>query len=142
VPGPPRGVRRRLAVALGGVAGACARWAVLAVAPTAPRFPWPVLVVNVVGCALVGWIVARADDGATHPVRADLLRDAGAIGFCGGFTTFSTFALQVARLVDDGRAATAAAYATASILLGVAAVLAGAAAARRGHAGPPLQAPS
>jgi fluoride exporter len=137
-----RGARRLFVVALGGVAGATARWGVLALAPAAPRFPWPVLAVNVVGCALVGWLVARADDDRTHPDRAALLRDGGAIGFCGGFTTYSTFAVQVARLGDDGRATTAVTYVAASVALGVAAVVAGAWAARRGRLGPPLRAPS
>jgi fluoride exporter len=131
--------RRLLSVAAGGVVGAGGRWAVLAALPDAPRFPWPVLAVNVVGCALVGYLLAIAD---RRPGAGAFLRDAGAIGFCGGFTTFSTFALQVARLGDDGRWATAAAYVVASVALGVAAVVGGAVVARRGRLGPPLAAPS
>jgi fluoride exporter len=139
VPVPRWDPRRLLVIAAGGVLGAGARWAVLAALPDSARFPWPVLVVNVVGCALVGFLLALADD---RPGAGLLLRDGGAIGFCGGFTTFSTFAVQVARLGDDGRGATAAAYVVASIALGVAAVVVGAALARRGRLGPPLAAPS
>jgi fluoride exporter len=131
--------RRLLVIAAGGVVGAGARWAVLAALPDAPGFPWPVLAVNVVGCWLVGIVIALADERVR---AAPLLRDGGAIGFCGGFTTFSTFAVQVARLADDDRGATAAAYVVASVALGVTAVVAGAAVARRGRTGPPLTAPS
>ena len=131
--------RRLLTVAAGGVVGAGARWAVLAALPDSPRFPWPVLAVNVIGCALVGFVLALADD---RPGASPVLRDGGAIGFCGGFTTFSTFAVQVARLADHDRWMTAATYVVASVALGGAAVLAGAVAARRGRTGPPLTAPS
>jgi CrcB protein len=115
---------------------------VLQIAPAATRFPWPVLAVNVAGCLLVGVLLAIAEDARTPDARSALLRDVGAIGFCGGFTTFSTFAVEVARLLDDGRTATATAYVAGSVALGVAAVVAGAAAARRGRGGPPLVGPS
>lgn len=104
--------RQAAAIAGGGALGASARWAVLALLPATTGFPWPVLLVNVVGSALLG--VVLAEEWA-HPRARLLLHDAGGIGFCGGFTTFSTFALDVARLARDGRGGLAATYVLASV---------------------------
>ncbi len=53
------------------------------------------------------------------------LRPFGAVGFCGGFTTFSTLAVEVDQRVQHGRAGLAAAYLAVSLVLGLAAALAG-----------------
>ena len=52
------------------------------------------------------------------------------VGVCGGFTTFSSFALETGDLLQSGRTAAALLYAAASLILGVAAVFAGEAAVR------------
>ena len=118
------------AVAVGGALGATCRW--LAVeAGGHPRFPWPVLIVNVVGSLALG-VVLAAESG--HPLARVALHDLGAIGFCGGLTTFSTFAVEVVDLIDDGDGAVAAAYVAASVVGTMVAVLAGAALLRRGRA--------
>ena len=57
-------------------------------------FPWSVLVINLIGCALLGWFVAR-------PLRTDEVQQAMTVGFCGGLTTFSTFAVELAELRTD-----------------------------------------
>jgi fluoride exporter len=103
-------------------------------------FPWPVFLLNVVGSAILG--AALAEDLA-HP-RADvLLRDGIGIGFCGGLTTFSTFAVEVVDLSRDGRTGLAATYLVASVVVAIAAALAGAAAFRRVRAlSLPLEGPS
>ncbi len=81
--------RTAVVIALGGVLGATVRWAV-ALPGENTTFPWWTLIVNLLGCALLGAVVARVDDP---------LRRAGlATGFCGGLTTFSTFAVEVAEL--------------------------------------------
>jgi CrcB protein len=66
-----------------------------------------------------------------HPSARLVLHDAGAIGFCGGLTTFSTFAVEVVDLTRAGDGTTAAVYAVTSVVAAVAGVLAGAAALRR-----------
>jgi CrcB protein len=119
--------RRLIAVALGGVAGAGLRWAVLT-SVEAGRFPWPVFALNVAGSVFLGILLAGE---WTHPRRRLVLHDAGGIGFCGGLTTFSTFSVEVVNLARDGDAATAATYATASVVAAIAGVAAGAAALRR-----------
>ena len=64
-------------------------------------FPWGTLLVNVSGCLVIGALAAlTADDGsiAGHAGARELL----AVGFCGGYTTFSSFSLQTLNLVRDG----------------------------------------
>ena len=98
-------------VGIGGAAGALARWGIVS-QWAGNGFPWATLVVNVVGCALLGVIVSR-------PVSIDLKRLLGT-GFCGGLTTFSTFAVEIVQLLDQGSPGTAAAYVVASVATGLA----------------------
>ena len=121
------GRRRVLTIAVGGAAGAGLRWAVLtSVEPG--RFPWPVLAVNAIGSVLLGVLLAEQ---STHPQGRLLLHDGGAIGFCGGLTTFSTFAVEVVNLARAGDVALAALYAAVSLVGAVAGVLCGAGGMRR-----------
>ena len=89
-----------LAVAVGGALGALARWlvgeGVLAVAPSTTGFPWSTLLVNVVGCALIG-LLAPLVVGARPWVAGFLVT-----GFLGGFTTYSAFAEETFLLLDRG----------------------------------------
>ncbi len=106
-----------LLVGAGGGAGAALRYAV-AVA-LAGRLPFWVatLTVNVVGGFVLGALFAKAPSGRVYAF--------GGTGFCGGFTTFSTFSLDVARLWAAGQKTTAAGYAAASLTLSIAALVAG-----------------
>ena len=88
-------------VAAGGVVGASLRWLVLALAADESQ-DLVTLVLNVVGAALLGGLVALR---AAKP-RPALSNDTFALlgtGFCGALTTFSAFALSVARLLDTGQ---------------------------------------
>lgn len=126
MPGGWRG-KRIVAIAAGGVAGAALRWAVVA-RLGAGQFPWRVLAVNVAGSLLLGVLLAEE---WSHPSLRLGLHDAGAIGFCGGLTTFSTFAFEVVDLIRHGAVVAAAAYGAASVAGTLAAAVAGAAAFRR-----------
>ncbi len=97
-------------VGVGGAVGALLRWAV-ADAWTATDFPWPTLVVNVVGCGLLALFTS---DGFTQKAKRLL-----AAGFCGGLTTFSTLSVEVVQLLDANRPATAVAYIASSVALGL-----------------------
>lgn len=116
------------AVALGGAIGACARYGAGLVWPTAPTaFPWTTLLVNVLGCAVIGvFLTVVAELRSVHP----LLRPFFGTGVLGGFTTFSTYMLDIQRLVAGGRAATALAYLAGTALAALLAVWTGAALAR------------
>ena len=84
-----------------------------------PAFPIGTLVVNVLGCFIIGVFagITRAEGGIlVHPV----IRQAVMIGFLGGFTTFSSFGLQTISLLNDGEWR----YATLNIVLSVALCLA------------------
>ncbi|MEU7576032.1 fluoride efflux transporter CrcB [Streptomyces sp. NPDC041068] len=110
------------AVALGGGIGASARYAASLLWPgVAGGFPWTTLVVNAVGCAAIGVLmvlVAEARTARAHP----LLRPFLGTGVLGGFTTFSTYAVDIERLVSAGRARTGLVYLALTLLTALAAV--------------------
>lgn len=103
-----------LAVAAGGALGALGRYAVVAhiVPVTANRFPWGTLIVNVLGCFLVGVIyVATVEKGLLSPEWRLLLMT----GFLGAFTTFSAFALEALHLWQYGQPLSAVIYIVLSV---------------------------
>lgn len=107
-------------VALGGATGACARYGASQLWPTeAGGFPWTTLVVNVIGCAVIGvFMVVISEVWAAHR----LVRPFFGTGVLGGFTTFSTYAVDIQRLVDGGRARSGLAYLGLTLLAALAAV--------------------
>src|SRR3954463_13718444 len=90
--GPVPGATPYLAAAAGGVLGALARWGIGAALPhDAGSWPWATLLVNVTGCALIGVLLAvLLARFPAHP----WLRPFLATGVLGGYTTFSTFAVD------------------------------------------------
>jgi CrcB protein len=117
------------AVALGGGTGAAARYGVSLIWPTASGgFPWTTLWVNVAGCAVIGvFMVVITDVWAAHR----LVRPFFGTGVLGGFTTFSTYAVDIEKLVEGGRARTGLAYLGTTLLAALAAVWLAVALARR-----------
>lgn len=113
-----------LAVAIGGAVGAVARYKTIGwVAQAAgPGFPWGTAAVNVVGCFLMGVL---AEVGAQRQVLTPELRALLAVGVLGGFTTFSSFALDVATLWNRGDLLPAGAYIAASTALSILALFVG-----------------
>ncbi|NBM20841.1 fluoride efflux transporter CrcB [Streptomyces sp. GC420] len=116
-------------VAAGGVLGASARYAATLAWPAgAGSFPWAVFTVNAVGCALIGVLmVLVAEVRSARP----LVRPFLGTGVLGGFTTFSAYAADVARLLDGERAVTAMTYAAGTLVTALGAVWAGASVTRR-----------
>ena len=104
------------AVALGGAAGATIRWAVLD-ATGGATFPWPVLLVNLVGCGVLGLLI-----GLEVPRSTRLLLGAG---LCGGLTTFSTFSVEAAQMLRADDTTLAVAYILCSVVGGLIAIVAG-----------------
>lgn len=116
-------------VALGGALGATARYAIALRWPAQPDgFPWATFWTNVVGCAVIGvFMVVITDVWAAHR----LVRPFFGTGVLGGFTTFSTYAVDIRRLVDHGRPALGLAYLAATLLAALTAVWLASTAARR-----------
>ncbi|WEB40466.1 fluoride efflux transporter CrcB [Streptomyces yunnanensis] len=107
-------------VAVGGALGATARYAAGLLWPTSDAaFPWTTLVVNVVGCALMGILMVLITEVWT---AHRLLRPFLGTGILGGFTTFSTYAVDVERLVAAGRLPLALAYLAGTLLAALSAV--------------------
>lgn len=110
-----------LLVALGGGAGAAARFGVSQALAGRDGFPWATFAINVVGSLLLG-ILMGAFPSAEEAWRVRALL---AVGFCGGFTTFSTFSYETLVLFQRGSPATALAYAGGSVVMGLAAAWVG-----------------
>jgi CrcB protein len=117
------------AVWAGGAVGAVARAALTTSGVGAPPgFPWLTLAINVLGAALLGYLVTRLQERLPlSSYRRPLL----GTGFCGAFTTFSTVQVELLGLLDAGRWALAGAYVAASVGLGLLAVHLTTAAVRR-----------
>jgi fluoride exporter len=117
-----------LLAALGGALGALARWAIAETLPSSPGgWPWATLLVNLTGCLLLGALFAVLTARAPEPSWARPFLGAGVLG---GYTTYSTFAVEVVDLADGGAAVLAAGYVLFSVVGGVAAVVLGAVAVR------------
>jgi CrcB protein len=116
-----------LAVGIGGAAGAVSRYAATGWIQSLSGgfFPWGTLAVNVVGSLTLGFALVWLQ--AT--VSSAELRELVTIGFLGSFTTFSTFSYETVAMVRDGEWWRAGGYAAGSVVLGVLAVVVGAAAA-------------
>ena len=106
-----------LAVFVGGAFGALARWALGAALPfDGHGWPWATFTANVVGTALLGYFVTRLQERlAPSTYRRPLL----GTGVCGALTTFSTFQVELIKLGRNGELGTAAAYAGASLAVGL-----------------------
>jgi fluoride exporter len=119
-----------LLVFLGGGLGALARWGfgIMAVRVIGTGFPWGTLGVNVIGGLVMGLVTGLLLRAGAH----DNWRLVLATGILGGFTTFSAFSLETAKMIEAGQWAHAVAYVVASVVLSILALFAGLAIARLG----------
>jgi CrcB protein len=99
-------------IALGGAAGSVARalagWAI-----PAGRLPWATIAINIAGSLLIGWLMARLEPLSEHNLREHSLL---VVGFCGGFTTFSSFSWQTIEQMQKGNWGAAAANVIISVV--------------------------
>lgn len=128
---------RFLLVAAGGAIGSMARYGLGVLAGrAAPNAGWPVgtLAANVIGGLLmgllVGWLAFRG--GA----QQEAVRLFAAVGVLGGFTTFSSYSLEAAQMIERRQVGLAGAYVAGSVVLAIAAVFAGLMIARRALGAP------
>src|SRR5262245_7741562 len=104
-----------LAVCLGGAVGALSRYGIDSFIEqrTESVFPWATFVINISGCLAVGFLIAALVDRRNAP---DWLRTGLVVGFCGGYTTFSTFAQETSDLVASRDTALAITDLVASVV--------------------------
>lgn len=111
-------------IAVGGAVGSVSRYLTQLVVARhfAHPFPLGTLLVNVLGCLLIGLFYALAEKGT---LASPMLRLLLTTGFCGGFTTFSTFSYETLTLLEAGEYLLVAFYVAGSVLLGLLATFAG-----------------
>jgi CrcB protein len=110
-------------IALGGGLGALARYGLTRLLPTRPgRFPWGTFTTNVLGCLLIGVLMVLITEvwSAHRLVRPFL-----GVGILGGFTTFSTYAVEIGGLLQPGTVGLAFAYLAGTLIGAMLAVIAG-----------------
>jgi CrcB protein len=117
-------MRALLLVSLAGAIGTALRFGVgRAIGPWAPPdFPWATLAVNVVGCFLLGVITEAAGDRRVADVE---VRSILGVGVMGGFTTYSSFDIEMLRLGSGGAGSVAFGYGAVTIVACLAAGAAG-----------------
>lgn len=111
-----------LAVGAGGFVGAVCRY-LIGLIPVNETLVFPIktFLINVVGCIVIGLIaVATSKSSSWNPQVVLFMK----VGLCGGFTTFSTFALETTDLMKNGYSLVALIYALLSVLVGVGVIFA------------------
>lgn len=112
------------AISVGGVLGTLARYGLGVAFPhDATGFPWATFAVNVAGCCLIGVLMVCIDQLGAHR----LIRPFLGVGVLGGFTTFSTYVVEVQEAVTAGAARLALACLDGTLAAAVVAVWAGSA---------------
>ena len=112
-------LRNILLVAIGGAIGSVCRY--LLSGMNVASWPWGTFIVNILGSLLIGFLLGLVSKGIVSPDMKLLL----VTGFCGGFTTFSTFANESFGMMKAGDALQMALYVGASVVIGILAVWAG-----------------
>ena len=116
------------AIAVGGIAGAEARYGIsVTIDHSNDAWPWSTLIANILGCLLIGLLIIWVERRSPHPLARPFL----GTGVLGGFTTFSTFALDDQHLFNAGRPFVALGYSAASFAACFAATAVAIAVARR-----------
>ena len=101
-------------IAIGGMAGATSRWALLEILPDNSSWPWQIFIVNMIGSFVLGVVVSKPFQRLSPRSISAL-----ATGLCGSFTTFSMFSLDLAELLRSNQISIAVTYLGSSIIGGL-----------------------
>lgn len=119
----PDTIRNIIAVGAGSFIGGIARYLVsLAMKGISKGFPWATILVNLLGCLIIGLLWGFLSRNASESTSWGLFLT---VGLCGGFTTFSTFSKEALTMLQTGQIWGFASYITLSILAGIALVAIG-----------------
>ena len=119
----PDTIRNIIAVGAGSFIGGIARYLVsLAMKGISKGFPWATVLVNLLGCLIIGLLWGFLSRNASESTSWGLFLT---VGLCGGFTTFSTFSKEALTMLQTGQIWGFASYITLSILAGIALVAIG-----------------
>lgn len=113
-----------LAAGVGGFLGSSLRYLInrLFAMSIQSSFPWSTFIINIVGCFLFAFISSGFVEKQMIPKVLGVLL---MIGFCGGFTTFSTFSNEIVSLADNGKLMISLLYLFLSVILGLIAIMVG-----------------
>lgn len=118
--GVPRNLVFVLFAAFGGVLGASLRAGLLTLIPSPNRgFPWTIFVINLVGSFILGLLIQGLTQGELDERKSKQIRLFFGTGILGGFTTYSTFVLQIHDQIASGQVILALSYLFLSLVLGV-----------------------
>ncbi|HTO39210.1 MAG TPA: fluoride efflux transporter CrcB [Brumimicrobium sp.] len=114
-------IKAMLLVGLGGGVGSMFRYSISVLFNkfSTTLFPWPTFIVNVLGSFLMGLLISYFGRSLVVSPNLKLLLVAG---FCGGFTTFSTFSIEGLNLLNSGNTTIALTYILGSVFFGLIAV--------------------
>jgi fluoride exporter len=116
------------AIAAGGAIGSVARYGLATALPHRPtHFPWATFITNAAGCFAIGVLMVVVSDVLSG---WPLVRPFLGVGVLGGFTTFSSYALEIQRMVDGGARGTAIVYLAGTVVVALGAAYAGSRATR------------
>lgn len=101
-----------LLVASGGALGALARYVVTVFTTAQGVAPWGTFIVNILGCFLIGILIAQASGSEWYQAYG---RSLIVVGFLGAFTTFSAFSLDTLELAEQGKTSMAIIYAAITV---------------------------
>ncbi|MGG2073493.1 MULTISPECIES: fluoride efflux transporter CrcB [Lysinibacillus] len=102
-----------IAVGIGGIFGAISRYSLSVIIPNTGPFPLTTLFINLLGCFCLAWLFT------SFTKRTPIVLGIGT-GFCGAFTTFSTFSLETLLLLENGEWLQAILYVVVSVVGGLA----------------------
>ena len=105
-------MKKSLVVAGGGIVGSLARWG-LSLLIVDHGFPWATLLVNLTGSAILLFVLEYSE---LHPREKWWWRPLLATGFCGGYTTYSAFAVKLVQYVQHGKYFEFVSYAAVSLV--------------------------
>ena len=117
-----------LLAAIGGALGALARWGLSEALPSPGDWPSATLLVNLSGCFLLGALLGIL---GSRPPEPAWVRPFLGVGVIGGYTTYSTFAVELVVLVDGDALWLAVGYLLLSVVGAIVAVVTGAVTGRR-----------